>query len=134
MNIGIPKEIKPQENRVAIQPGGVVALVQHGHKVVVQKNAGLGSGFSDEEYIAAGAMIESDIDALWAASDMIMKVKEPIAEEYGRIHKGQILFTYFHFAADRTLTQAIIDSRCIAIAYETVEKKQIILTLTYSYE
>lgn len=122
MNIGIPKEIKPQENRVAIQPGGVVALVQHGHKVVVQKNAGLGSGFSDEEYIAAGAMIESDIDALWAASDMIMKVKEPIAEEYGRIHKGQILFTYFHFAADRTLTQAIIDSKCIAIAYETVEK------------
>lgn len=122
MNIGIPKEIKPQENRVAIQPGGVVALVQHGHKVVVQKNAGLGSGFSDEEYIAAGAMIESDIDALWASSDMIMKVKEPIAEEYGRIHKGQILFTYFHFAADRTLTQAIIDSKCIAIAYETVEK------------
>ena len=122
MNIGIPKEIKPQENRVAIQPGGVVALVQHGHKVVVQKNAGLGSGFSDEEYIAAGAMIEYDIDALWAASDMIMKVKEPIAEEYGRIHKGQILFTYFHFAADRTLTQAIIDSKCIAIAYETVEK------------
>lgn len=122
MNIGIPKEIKPQENRVAIQPGGVVTLVQHGHKVVVQKNAGMGSGFSDEEYIAAGAMIESDVDALWAASDMIMKVKEPIAEEYGRIQEGQILFTYFHFAADRTLTQAIIDSKCIAIAYETVEK------------
>lgn len=122
MNIGIPKEIKPQENRVAIQPGGVVTLVQHGHKVVVQKNAGLDSGFSDKEYITAGAVIESDVDALWAASDMIMKVKEPIAEEYDRIKEGQILFTYFHFAADKTLTQAIIDSKCVAIAYETVEK------------
>ncbi len=122
MNIGIPKEIKPQENRVAIQPGGVVTLVQHGHKVVVQKNAGLDSGFSDKEYITAGAVIESDVDALWAASDMIMKVKEPIAEEYDRIKEGQILFTYFHFAADKTLTHAIIDSKCVAIAYETVEK------------
>jgi alanine dehydrogenase len=122
MNIGIPKEIKPQENRVAIQPGGVMTLVQQGHKVMVEKDAGLGSGFSDVEYVAAGAQIESDVDALWAASDMIMKVKEPIAEEYGRIKEGQILFTYFHFAADKTLTQAIIDSKCIAIAYETVEK------------
>lgn len=122
MNIGIPKEIKPQENRVAIQPGGVMTLVQQGHNVMVEKDAGLGSGFSDVEYVAAGAQIESDVDALWAASDMIMKVKEPIAEEYGRIKEGQILFTYFHFAADKTLTQAIIDSKCIAIAYETVEK------------
>lgn len=122
MNIGIPKEIKPQENRVAIQPGGVMTLVQQGHKVMVEKDAGLGSGFSDVEYVAAGAQIESDVDALWAAADMIMKVKEPIAEEYSRIKAGQILFTYFHFAADKTLTQAIIDSKCIAIAYETVEK------------
>ena len=122
MNIGIPKEIKPQENRVAIQPGGVMTLVQQGHKVMVEKDAGLGSGFSDVEYMAAGAQIESDVDALWAAADMIMKVKEPIAEEYSRIKAGQILFTYFHFAADKTLTQVIIDSKCIAIAYETVEK------------
>ena len=122
MNIGIPKEIKPQENRVAIQPGGVLTLVQHGHKVLVQKNAGLGSGFSDEEYIKAGAMIESDVDALWTSSEMIIKVKEPIEEEYNRINEGQILFTYFHFAADKILTQAIIDSKCVAIAYETVEK------------
>jgi alanine dehydrogenase len=122
MNIGIPKEIKPQENRVAIQPGGVMTLVQQGHNVMVQKDAGLGSGFSDDEYVAAGAQIVANVDALWAAADMIMKVKEPIAEEYSRIKAGQILFTYFHFAADRTLTQAIIDSKCIAIAYETVEK------------
>ncbi len=122
MNIGIPKEIKPQENRVAIQPGGVLTLVQHGHKVLVQKNAGLGSGFSDEEYIKAGAMIESDVDALWTSSEMIIKVKEPIEEEYNRINEGQILFTYFHFAADKILTQAIIDSKCVSIAYETVEK------------
>lgn len=122
MNIGIPKEIKPQENRVAIQPGGVITLVQQGHHVMVEKDAGLGSGFSDDEYVAAGAQIKADVDALWAAADMIMKVKEPIAEEYSRIKAGQILFTYFHFAADKTLTQAIIDSKCIAIAYETVEK------------
>ena len=122
MNIGIPKEIKPQENRVAIQPGGVMTLVQQGHNVMVEKDAGSGSGFSDDEYVAAGAQIKADVDALWAAADMIMKVKEPIAEEYSRIKAGQILFTYFHFAADKTLTQAIIDSKCIAIAYETVEK------------
>jgi len=122
MNIGIPKEIKPQENRVAIQPGGVMTLVQQGHHVMVEKDAGLGSGFSDDEYVAAGAQIKADVDALWAAADMIMKVKEPIAEEYSRIKAGQILFTYFHFAADKTLTQAIIDSKCTAIAYETVEK------------
>ena len=122
MNIGIPKEIKPQENRVAIQPGGVMTLVQQGHNVMVEKDAGLGSGFSDDEYVAAGAQIEADVDALWAAADMIMKVKEPIAKEYSRIKEGQILFTYFHFAADKSLTQAIIDSKCIAIAYETVEK------------
>lgn len=122
MNIGIPKEIKPQENRVAIQPGGVLTLVQHGHKVLVQKNAGLGSGFSDEEYKKAGAIIESDVEALWTSSEMIIKVKEPIEEEYNRINEGQIIFTYFHFAADKILTQAIIDSKCVAIAYETVEK------------
>ena len=89
---------------------------------VVQKNAGLGSGFSDEEYKKAGAIIESDVEALWTSSEMIIKVKEPIEEEYNRINEGQIIFTYFHFAADKILTQAIIDSKCVAIAYETVEK------------
>ena len=122
MKIGIPKEIKPQENRVAIQPGGVQQLVSHGHLVMIQNGAGEGSGFSDEQYIAAGAKIIDDVDELWKASEMIMKVKEPIAEEYSRIQVGQILFTYFHFAADETLTKAIIDSKSIAIAYETVEK------------
>lgn len=122
MKIGIPKEIKPQENRVAIQPGGVQQLISHGHLVMVQKGAGEGSGFSDEQYIDAGAQIIEDVNALWAASEMIMKVKEPIAEEYGRIQPGQILFTYFHFAADETLTKAIMDSKSVAIAYETVEK------------
>ena len=122
MKIGIPKEIKPQENRVAIQPGGVQQLISHGHMVMVQKGAGEGSGFSDEQYIVAGAQIIEDVNALWAASEMIMKVKEPIAEEYGRIQPGQILFTYFHFAADETLTKAIMDSKSVAIAYETVEK------------
>jgi len=122
MKIGIPKEIKPQENRVAIQPGGVQQLVSHGHLVMIQNGAGEGSGFSDEQYIAAGAKIIDDVDDLWKASEMIMKVKEPIAEEYGRIQVGQILFTYFHFAADETLTKAIMDSKSIAIAYETVEK------------
>jgi alanine dehydrogenase len=122
MKIGIPKEIKPQENRVAIQPGGVQQLISHGHLVMVQKGAGEGSGFSDEQYIEAGAQIIEDVNALWAASEMIMKVKEPIAEEYGRIQPGQILFTYFHFAADETLTKAIMDSKSVAIAYETVEK------------
>ncbi len=122
MIIGIPKEIKPQENRVAIQPGGVQQLVSHGHLVMIQNGAGEGSGFSDEQYIAAGAKIIDDVDELWKASEMIMKVKEPIAEEYSRIQVGQILFTYFHFAADETLTKAIMDSKSIAIAYETVEK------------
>ncbi len=122
MKIGIPKEIKPQENRVAIQPGGVQQLVSHGHLVMIQNGAGEGSGFSDEQYIAAGAKIIDDVDELWKASEMIMKVKEPIAEEYRRIQVGQILFTYFHFAADETLTKAIMDSKSIAIAYETVEK------------
>lgn len=129
MKIGIPKEIKPQENRVAIQPGGVQQLISHGHMVMVQKGAGEGSGFSDEQYIVAGAQIIEDVNALWAASEMIMKVKEPIAEEYGRIQPGQILFTYFHFAADETLTKAIMDSKSVAIAYETVEKSDLSLPL-----
>lgn len=123
MIIGVPKEIKTHENRVALLPGGVKALKQNGHKVLIQKGAGLGSGFPDERYMEAGAEIIDDVDALWQQSEMIMKVKEPIKVEYDRMQEGQLIFTYFHFAASRELTEAVVDSKCIAIAYETVEKK-----------
>ncbi|MTI88291.1 MAG: alanine dehydrogenase [Balneolaceae bacterium] len=122
MIIGVPKEIKTHENRVAIQPGGVVQMKSNGHEVLIQKGAGLGSGFSDEEYTRLGATIIDDVEEVWKKADMIMKVKEPIKEEYPRMREGQIIFTYFHFAADEALTKAVIDSKCIAIAYETVEK------------
>ena len=122
MIIGVPKEIKSQENRVALLPGGVAQLKKHGHTVLVEKSAGLGSGFLDESYEKAGAKIIEEVDQVWEQADMIMKVKEPIESEYHNIQPGQILFTYFHFAASETLTDAIIDSGCIAIAYETVEK------------
>ena len=121
MNIGIPKEIKTNENRVSLVPAGAEALVAAGHKVVVEKGAGLGSGFSDEQYVAAGATIAPDADTTWAGADMIIKVKEPIAVEWPRMKKGQTIFTYFHFAADETLTKAHMDSGAICIAYETVE-------------
>lgn len=122
MIIGVPKEIKTHENRVAIQPGGVVQLKRNGHEVLIQKNAGVGSGFSDQEYIDAGASIIDDVEEVWQKAEMIMKVKEPIAEEYPRMREGQVIFTYFHFAAEEALTKAVVDSKCIAIAYETVEK------------
>ncbi|MFN1833699.1 alanine dehydrogenase [Balneola sp. MJW-20] len=122
MIIGVPKEIKTHENRVAIQPGGVVQMKRNGHEVLIQKGAGLGSGFSDEEYISAGATIIDDVEEVWKRAEMIMKVKEPIAEEYPRMREDQVIFTYFHFAAEEALTKAVIDSKCIAIAYETVEK------------
>ena len=119
MNIGIPKEIKTNENRVSLVPAGAEALVAAGHKVVVEKGAGLGSGFSDEQYVAAGATIAPDADTTWAG--MIIKVKEPIAVEWPRMKKGQTIFTYFHFAADEKLTTAHMDSGATCIAYETVE-------------
>jgi alanine dehydrogenase len=122
MIIGVPKEIKTHENRVAIQPGGVLQMIRNGHEVLIQKSAGEGSGFSDEDYINAGASIIEDVEEVWKRADMIMKVKEPIAEEYPRMREGQVIFTYFHFAADEALTKAVVDSKCIAIAYETVEK------------
>lgn len=122
MIIGVPKEIKTHENRVAIQPGGVVQLVRNGHEVFIQKNAGVGSGFSNEQYEEAGATIFDDVEEVWSRAEMIMKVKEPIKEEYPRMREGQIIFTYFHFAAEEALTKAVVDSKCIAIAYETVEK------------
>ena len=123
MIIGVPKEIKKHENRVALLPGGVVAMIRNGHTVNVEKGAGAGSGFSDDKYIDAGANILDHPDDVWADADMIMKVKEPIEPEYDRMKEGQIIFTFFHFAASRPLTDAIIDSGSIAIAYETVEKK-----------
>ncbi|HKJ46833.1 MAG TPA: alanine dehydrogenase [Balneolales bacterium] len=122
MVIGVPKEIKSHENRVALVPAGVVELTKNGHTVYIEKNAGLGSGFPDNKYIEAGAEIIEDVERVWAKSDMIMKVKEPIPVEYPRMREGQIIFTYFHFAASEELTRAVVDSKCIAIAYETVEK------------
>jgi alanine dehydrogenase len=121
MRIGVPKEIKTNENRVALIPAGAEALAANGHAVFVETGAGEGSGFSDEQYSAAGATILHDVAEVWQRAEMIMKVKEPIAAEYERMRSGQILFTYFHFAADERLTRAVIDSGATAIAYETVQ-------------
>ncbi len=122
MIIGVPKEIKPQENRVALVPSGVLELRRNGHHVIVEKGAGVNSGFSDEEYRQAGAELYDDAADIWAAAEMIMKVKEPIEVEYPRMREGQIVFTYFHFASSEALTKAVVASKCVAIAYETVEK------------
>jgi hypothetical protein len=121
MKIGVPKEIKTNENRVALVPAGAESLVAAGHSVMIEKGAGEGSGFSDEMYTAVGATIGADADTVWREADMIMKVKEPIAIEWPRMKKGQVIFTYFHFAADEKLTKAHLDSGAICIAYETVE-------------
>ena len=121
MRIGIPKEIKTNENRVSLVPAGAEALVAAGHAVMVEKGAGLGSGFSDEQYTAVGATIGSSAAKVWADAEMIIKVKEPIAKEWKHMKKGQTIFTYFHFAADEKLTKAHIDSGATCIAYETVE-------------
>lgn len=120
MKIGIPKEIKNNENRVGATPSGVKELVAHGHEVYVQDHAGEGSGFSNEEYVEAGAKILPTIEDVYAIGDMIIKVKEPIEPEYGLIRKGQVLFTYFHFASDRPLLDAMLKSGATCIAYETV--------------
>ncbi len=120
MIIGIPKEIKNNENRVAVTPAGVREMVARGHEVYVQTTAGNGSGFSDDEYRAAGAKMLPTIEDVYAIAEMIVKVKEPIRPEYGLIRKGQLLFTYFHFACDRALTDAMIKSGAVCIAYETV--------------
>ena len=121
MIIGIPKELKNNEFRVSATPSGVHAYVVAGHKVLVEKNAGLGSAISDADYIAAGAQIIDSADEIWQKADLIQKVKEPIEIEYKRMRKGQILYTYLHLAANKACTQAIIDSGITAIAYETVE-------------
>lgn len=122
MIIGVPKEIKSHEDRVAVPPGGVSELHKHGHTVYVQSSAGVGSGFNDEEYIKAGAIILQTIEEIYGIAEMIIKVKEPIAAEYDLIRKDQLVFTYFHFASHEPLTQAMIKSGAICLAYETVEK------------
>ena len=123
MIIGVPKEIKNNENRVAITPAGVMELTRRGHEVYVQATAGINSGFQDEEYVAQGAKILPTIEDIYAIAEMIVKVKEPIAPEYKLIRKGQIVFTYFHFASSEPLTLAMIESGAICCAYETVERK-----------
>jgi len=123
MKIGVPKEIKNNENRVALTPAGVQELVKRGHEVYVQSTAGLGSGFSDEIYTNAGASMLPNIEETYAVADMIIKVKEPIEEEYALIKENQLLFTYFHFASYEPLTEAMIKSKSVCLAYETVEKE-----------
>ena len=121
MKVAIPSEVKNHEYRVAITPAGVFELARHGHEVFVQQGAGLGSSITDEEYVKAGATILPTADEVWATGDLILKVKEPIAEEYHRMRQGQTLFTYLHLAASRECTDALIGSGVTAIAYETVE-------------
>ncbi len=121
VKVGIPREVKNNEFRVAITPAGVHELVRHGHQVLVERHAGEGSSIPDEEYVAAGARILPTADEVWAAADLLLKVKEPVAEEYHRLRKGQTLFTYLHLAASRACTDALLQSGTTAIAYETVE-------------
>ncbi|OQA88589.1 MAG: Alanine dehydrogenase 2 [bacterium ADurb.Bin236] len=124
MIVGLPKEIKENENRVGLTPAGVIALRQAGHKVIAQKNAGVGSGFEDSEYHKAGAEIVDSIDAVYKRSEMIVKVKEPIEREYPLLRKGLVLFTYLHLAANKKLTSRLMESGVSAIGYETVETEE----------
>jgi alanine dehydrogenase len=121
VKVGIPCEVKNNEFRVAITPAGVHELVRNGHQVFVEQNAGVGSSITDDEYVAAGAQILPTADEVWATADLLLKVKEPIAEEYHRLRKDQTLFTYLHLAASRECTDALLESGTTAIAYETVE-------------
>ncbi|GGS79933.1 alanine dehydrogenase [Planobispora rosea] len=121
MKIGVPTEVKNHEYRVAATPAGVHELVRHGHEVVIQRGAGLGSHLPDEDYLAAGAKILDTADEVWGEADMILKVKEPIAEEYHRMRSGQVLFTYLHLAAGKACAEALLERRVTGIAYETVQ-------------
>ncbi len=121
MKVGIPREVKNHEYRVAITPAGVHEFSRHGHEVFVETDAGVGSSISNDEYIAAGATILPDADAVWGTGDLILKVKEPIAQEYQRMREGQTLFTYLHLAASKECTDALIERGVTGIAYETVE-------------
>jgi len=124
MIIGIPKELKVAEKRVAITPAGVRTLMKERHIVLIEAGAGLGSGFSDESYLRAGAELRTDPEKIWADSEMILKVKEPAAQEFDRMHEGQILFTFLHLAADRDLTEKLIERKIIGIAYETIQTEK----------
>ncbi|MBA2289778.1 MAG: alanine dehydrogenase [Chloroflexia bacterium] len=121
MIVGIPKEVKDRENRVSATPAAVHEYVTHGHDVIVERSAGVGSGFTDAEYVAEGARLVDRHEDVFAEADMIVKVKEPVASEYGLLRPGQILYTYLHLAADEPLTRALIDNKVSAIAYETVQ-------------
>jgi alanine dehydrogenase len=121
MIVGVPREIKPDENRVALVPSGAEALVHAGHRVLVETGAGAGSGFPDEAYERVGGEIVAEPEGVWEAAEMIVKVKEPVGPEHERLRSDQLVFTYFHFAADRELTEAVLASGCVAIAYETVQ-------------
>ena len=121
MHVGIPKEVKNNEYRVAITPSGVHELVHNGHEVFVETNAGVGSSITDDEYVRAGAKILDTADDVWTAGDLILKVKEPVASEYHRMREGQTLFTYLHLAAERSLTDELVKRKVTGIAYETVE-------------
>jgi alanine dehydrogenase len=121
MRIGVPKEVKDNEYRVALTPAGVRELTTHGHEVLIERAAGLGSAITDDEYVRAGAKVENEAEALWAAADMICKVKEPIEEEYRLLAPNQILFTYLHLAASKACTDALLVAGTTAIAYETVQ-------------
>ena len=121
MLVGVPKEIKVHESRVALTPEGVFEFIRFGHQVVIESGAGIGSAISDADFIAAGAQIEADVKKIWASADLILKVKEPIASEYPFLRSGQILFTYLHLAASKPCTDALLQSGTTAIAYETVE-------------
>ncbi len=120
MKIGVAREIKPDEYRVALTPAGALELINHGHEVTIETGAGTGSSFADDAYTRVGARVGS-VDDVWGGSDLLLKVKEPIASEYGRLRDGLILFTYLHIAADEPLTRALLDSGITAVAYETVE-------------
>src|SRR3954467_844980 len=121
MRVGVPREVKNREYRVALTPAGVVELVRAGHEVLVERGAGVGSSIPDEDYVAAGAQILPTADEVWATADLLLKVKEPIAEEYHRLRKDQTLFTYLHLAASRACTDARLESGPPAMAYEPVE-------------
>lgn len=121
VKVGIPREVKNNEFRVAITPAGVHELVRHGHQVFIEQDAGAGSSITDDEYVSAGARILATADEVWATTDLLLKVKEPIAEEYHRLRKDQTLFTYLHLAASKECTDALVESGTTAIAYETVE-------------
>ena len=131
MKVGIPREVKNNEYRVAITPVGVHELTQHGHEVLVEKDAGVGSQITDDDFVAAGARIVDAADDVWAESEMVLKVKEPVEQEYHRLREGLTLFTYLHLAADKPLTEELLARKVTAIAYETVQLPSGALPLLY---